>query len=167
MARIISDNDCNRALKQLADGDMAALSVVYEYTARLIFSLAISLLGNREDAEDVLQDTMLEVSKSAKNYKVGKPKAWVLSIARNCAIDMLKKRGPMSDGVEPSSLDPELVKLELADILNILNDEEKQTVILHIYGGLSHKEISNMLGISLAAAQKKYRRALKKLKQIL
>lgn len=167
MARIISDNDCNRALKQLAEGDMTALSVVYEYTARLIFSLSISLLGNREDAEDVLQDTMLEVSKSAKNYKVGKPKAWVLSIARNCAIDILRKRCPNTELTELPCTDPELARLELTDILNALKDDEKQAVLLHIYGGLSHKDISNMLGISPAAAQKKYRRAINKLKKLL
>lgn len=167
MAYIFSDYECNKAIKRLAEGDMAALSVVYDNTARIVFSLALSLLGNREDAEDVLQDTMLRVVKSAPNYKKGSPKAWVLSIARNCAIDVLRKRRAESDEAEPFSTDPELAKLELADMLNALNQEEKQTVLLHIYGGLSHKQIGEVLGISPAAAQKKYRRALQKLKKLL
>ncbi len=167
MANVISNHDCNRALKQLAEGDMTALSVIYDGIARLIFSLALSLLGNREDAEDVLQDTMLEIVKSVSNYKPGSPKAWVLAIARNRAMYTLRKRRLTSEVEETSSLDPELAKLEWLDVLNALNNEEKQTVILHIYGGLSHKEIGKVLNISPAAAQKKYRRALQKLKEII
>jgi len=167
MANVISNHDCNRALKQLAEGDITALSTIYNGTARLIFSLALSLLGNREDAEDILQDTMLEIVKSVSNYKTGSPKAWVLSIARNRAMYYLRKRRPTSEGIEPSSLDPELARLEWLDVLNALNDEEKQAVLLHIYGGLSHKEIGKMLNISPAAAHKKYRRALQKLKELL
>lgn len=165
MARILSDHACNKALQRLAEGDVTALSVIYDNTARLIFSLALSLLGNREDAEDVLQDTMLKLVKAAPNYKKGSPKAWVLSIARNCALDTLRKHRVNSDEAEPYSPDPELERLEVTDMLNALNDDEKQTVVLHIYGGFSHKEIGAVLGISPAAAQKKYRRALLKLKR--
>lgn len=167
MPSILSDYDCNRAIKRLADGDMTALSVIYDNTARLVFSLALSLTGNREDAEDVLQDTMLKVVRSAVGYKKGSPKAWVLSIARNSAIDTLRRRHPDAEESEPSSPDPELERLELTDMLNALSNEEKQAVILHIYGGLSHKEIGKVLGISHVAAQKKYRRALMKLKKLL
>ena len=167
MANIFSDYDCNRALKRLAEGETAALSVVYDNTARLVFSLAFSLLGNREDAEDVLQDTMLKVVKSAPDYKKGSPKAWVLAIARNCAIDVLRKRCPNTELTELSCTDPELARLELTDILNALKNDEKQAVLLHIHGGLSHKEIGEVLNISPAAAQKKYRRALNKLKELL
>lgn len=91
----------------------------------------------------------------------------MLSIAHNRAIDLLRKRHPTADVEESSYPDPELVKLELADVLNALNDEEKQSVLLHIYGGLSHKEIGKVLNISAVAAQKKYRRALLKLKKLL
>lgn len=167
MANVISNQDCDRALKRLAEGDMTALSEIYNGTARLIFSLALSVLGNKEDAEDVLQDTMLEIVKSVANYKTGSPKAWVVSIARNRAMYSLRKRRPTSNVTEPSYLDPELERLEWLDVLNALNDEEKQTVLLHIYGGFSHKEIGETLNISPGAAHKKYRRALKKLKELL
>ena len=167
MANIFSDYDCNKALRRLAKGDASAVSVVYDNTARLVFSLAFSLLGNREDAEDVLQDTMLKVIKFANSYKKGSPKAWVLSIARNCAMDILRKQRPSSEETEPSSPDPELAKLELIDMLNALNNDEKQAIVLHIYGGFSHKEIGTVLNISPAAAQKKYRRALQKLKELM
>lgn len=167
MANVISNQDCDRALKRLAEGDITALSEIYHGTARLIFSLALSLLGNREDAEDVLQDTMVEVVKSVSNYQTGSPKAWVLSIARNRAMYTLRKRRPTADEEEPSSLDPEFEKIELLDLLNSLSEAEKQTVFLHIYCGLSHKEIGDILNISPAAAHKKYRRALLKLKDLL
>lgn len=75
MANIISDYECRKAIERLSTGDMTALSVVYDNTARLVFSLALSLLGNREDAEDVLQDTMLKVAAAADSYKKGSPKA--------------------------------------------------------------------------------------------
>lgn len=167
MANIISDYECRKAIKRLSNGDMTALSVIYDNTARLIFSMAFSILGNREDAEDVLQDTMLKVAAAADSYKKGSPKAWVLSIARNRAIDLSRKRRPTADVEEASYFDPDLVKLELVDVLNALNDEEKQALLLHIYGGLSHKEIGKVLNISAEAAQKKYRRALLKLKKLL
>ncbi len=167
MAKLFSNYDCNKALKRLAAGDMTALSTVYDNTANLVFSLALTLLGNREDAEDVLQDTMIAVAQSAHSYENGSPKAWVLSIARNRAIDMLRKRRPTTEVTDTPVQDPQLISLEIADILNVLNEEEKQTVVLHIYGGMSHKEIGMVLNISPAAAQKKYRRAIEKLKKIM
>lgn len=166
MTEASSNRDCDRALKQLAAGDMSALSVVYDCTARLVFSVALSLLGSTADAEDVLQDTMLEVAKSAAGYSEGNPKAWVLSIARRRAYRVLSKREQTDSTEEPSSLDPDIVRLEWFDTLNILAEDERQTVVLHIYGGFTHKEIGALLGLTPAAAQKKYRRAIEKLRKL-
>ena len=156
-------------MRQLAAGDRSALENLYDLYGRLILSVAYTIVENYADAEDVLQDTMIQLVRYADRYQSGSsPKAYLLTITRHIAIDTLRKRKPqdsLEEAGDRSSDDGLLEAVEVLDLLRILSEEERQTVILHLYGGLSHKEVANVLGITTAAAEKKYRRSLAKLKK--
>jgi len=161
---------CDRAITELAMGDTNALSIIYDCMARMIFSVAYGITGNYQDAENVLQETMIEIVKYAHSYRSGSnARAWILAIARHCSVDIVRKRKlsvPIDDtgSVDLPLYRPDLSKLEVLDMLRILNSEERQCIILRLYAEMSHKEIASIMNISVASAQKKYQRAVRKLK---
>ena len=167
--QMITDREGDRALRRLAAGDRSALGNIYDLYGRLILSVAYTIVENTADAQDVLQDTMIELARYATRYGSGpSPRAYILTITRHIAIDTLRRRKPqtsLEEAVERSSDDGLLEAVEVLDLLRTLSEEERQAVTLHLYGGLSHKEVAQTLGITTAAAEKRYRRALAKLGQ--
>jgi RNA polymerase sigma-70 factor (ECF subfamily) len=158
---------CNNAIIDFAKGNSEALSIIYDCMARMIFSLAYSITSNYEDAEEVLQNTMLEIVKYAHTYKQGSnAKAWILAMARHISIDIVRKRKPSVplDQMEISNTSSDLERLEVLDLLNILDADEKQLIILRLYAQMPYGTIAFIMKISITAAQKKYQRAVKKLK---
>lgn len=163
------DKQADKALCNLSQGDMSGLSAIYDLYGRLILSVAYTIVGNFTDAEDVLQDVMLLLARYAKQYKAGNsPRAYVMSITRHTAINLIKKRKTELSTDEIGDIparDGKLASVEVQDLLAQLTEEERQIVTLHIYAGLSHRQVAKMLEISTSAAEKKYQRALKKLKK--
>lgn len=162
---------CDTAITQISRGDREALSVIYDHMARMIFSVAVAITGNDADAEDVLQETMIEIVKYAHTYQSGtNARAWILSMARHRAIDLVRKRKPtvsIDETLSESIPDPqsEVSQTGVLELLNLLDEEEKQLVVFRLYEELSYAEIAEMMRISVAAAQKRYQRTIKKLKK--
>lgn len=78
---------------RIAEGDTAALEVLYRQTSASVYGFALSILRDPTAAEDVMQDTFVSVMQSASSYQPsGKPMAWLLTIARNLALMRLRKR---------------------------------------------------------------------------
>ena len=160
---------CNQALCKLSEGDTTALTVIYDCMARQMFALALSILKNYADAEDAMQETFLKVIKSINTYqKNGNARAWLLSITRNTAIDILRKKNgsvciedvsvistPANDFAEKFAVDEALMSLQ---------GDDREIVVLKIVSGLKFREISELVGLPLTTVQKRYQRALKKLK---
>ena len=170
MKDMITRAACEHALRRIAQGDMDGLETIYDKLGRRIYLLAYSILGDTHAAEDVLQDTLLRLGKHAAMREEGNAISYVLTVARNLALDSLRRRGREipceeligigSDGRE-SNEDMPFSSLEA---LRTLDGEERQIVTLKIEGGLKHREIASILGISQPACEKRYRRALEKLK---
>ncbi|HBL83299.1 MAG: hypothetical protein A2Y17_10215 [Clostridiales bacterium GWF2_38_85] len=162
---------CDKAIISITEGDINALSVIYDLMSRQIYSLAMSILRNIHDAEDVLQDTLYEIVKCSHAYRKGSnAKAWVLSITRNLALKKVRNRKitvPLDEAentLNASVSDDTFIKpLLFFDTLKILPDDEQQIIVLKIHSGLKHKEIADVMEMSVTAVQKKYQRACKKL----
>ena len=160
-------------LARIAQGDQEALAHLYNKTRAAVYGFALSLLKNVQDAEDVLQDTFVQVYLSAGQYRShGKPMAWLITIARNLALSRLREHG------KTVTMSPEDWQIQFADLagsdqddrlvleslLQLLSDEERQIVVLHALTGLKHREIAALLELPLPTVLSKYNRALKKLK---
>ncbi len=161
---------CNQALSKISEGDMSALTVVYDCMARQMFALALTILKNYADAEDAIQETFLKVMQSIDTYrKNGNARAWVLSITRNTAIDILRKKKDsvcvedVSAMSKQSSNNDFSEKLIIDEALMALEQQDREIVVLKIVSRMKFREISELVGLPLATVQKRYQRALKKL----
>lgn len=169
--------DRNKRLEQylgnIKTGDKSALELLYRETSAGVYSFALSLLKNREDAEDVLQEVYLSVYKSADRYHPrGKPMEWLMTVTRNLCYSRLRSRRTHEEILENTAVDYGAIgaaedRMMLFDSLNRLTDDERQIVILHAVSGLRHREIAAVLGIPLSTVSSKYNRSLGKLRKIL
>jgi len=163
-------------LLRLAQGERDALHTLYEGTRSAVYGFALSMVQNRQDAEDVLQDTFVSIYASAAGYRpMGKPLAWILTITRNLALMKLRGRKATRDISEDAwgrfaareSMDAAEDNLVLTTALQSLKAEESQIVMLHAVAGFKHREIASLLELPLSTVLSKYSRAIRKLKTIL
>ena len=160
----------------IASGNDDAFAELYYKTYRQVFAFILSLTKNKEDAEDILQNTYIKVRNGSHLYKSqGTPMAWITRIAKNLYLDHIRKYGkciPVEyDSVENYISETNMsfsdTKIMVEQALEILSDEETTIVIMHIYNGLKHREISEIIGIPLSTVLSKYNRALKKMRKAL
>lgn len=163
-------------IKAIAMGDKSALAALYECAKTPIYAYALSVVKSRQDAEDVLQDVLLEIWRSSPSYvSMGKPMAWIITITRS--ICLMKLRARSRTASEPLDLDllgdkvssemsPE-DRFVLRSCLEELSESEREIVILHAVSGLKHKETAKLLGLPLSTVLSKYNRAIKKLRKTL
>ena len=165
-----TDAACDMALCRIASGDHEALTVIYKKLGRQIYLLAYSILQDTYAAEDVMQETFVRLLASANRYQPQtNARAYVLKITRNLALNALQKRRremTCESPIDENTADETEAKpLSALESLSLLSEEERQIVVLKLDGGQTHKQIASLLGISTAACEKRYRRALEKLKQ--
>lgn len=160
-------------LLRIGGGDREALAQLYGRARASVYALALSLLKDAHEAQDVTQDTFVKVWENAPGYRAqGSPMAWILTIARNLARMHLRKSGRQV-GLEEEewnaipadapSVTPEDRQL-LQEALAALREEERRIILLHAVTGLKHREIASLLELPLATVLSKYHRGLKKLK---
>lgn len=160
-------------IRRIADGDMEALTALYETYKIPVFRLAFSMTKNRDLAEDITQDTFLRIQEKAGTYRrhTGEA-AWIYTIARNLVYDAARKgrREPLGDGGMPLELpsaegNPESSVFVFLDLIGSLSNQDAEVVSLRILAGLSFKEIGRVMHASAGACSKRYTRALEKLRK--
>lgn len=160
-------------LYELARGNGAALEELYYTAAPAIHTLALSMLKNSHDAEDVLHDCFLHIYSGAGSYRsAGKPMAWILTITKNLCYQKLRERQRQAD-LPPEDWEPWLEsnenlshedRLTIRQCMNLLSDEEREIVVLHAVAGFRHREIGELMGLPLSTVLSKYHRAIRKLR---
>jgi len=161
---------------RIAENDMAAFEEFYRLTERTVYAFVLSTVKNHDDALDVVQDTYLKIRAAAHLYQpMGKPMAWVFTIARNLSISKIRYR-QKNDSIEITDMENDLNfsyvndqedQLVLQTALKILSDEETEIILLHAISGFTHREIAKSLDMNLSTVLSKYHRGLKKLKKYL
>ena len=162
-----------KLLVQIAAGDQEALARLYSRARGAMYALALSYVKNAHDAQDITQDTFVQIWDNAPQYRPkGSPMGWILTVARNLALMKLRRlqrHGELdeeqwnaipADAPGVSSED----RLLLQNALAALEEQERRIVVLHAVTGLKHREIAALLELPLATVLSKYHRALKKLK---
>lgn len=166
------DGITENCIAEIAGGARDALARLYETTHAAVYGFALSILKNRQDAEDVLQETYIQIWNAAGSYTPrGKPLSWIFTIARNLALMRIRER-TRTVALAPEDWQAMFAgepavdrtdRLVLTALLEALSDEERQIVMLHAVTGLRHREIADLLGLKLSTVLNKYSRALKKL----
>ncbi len=170
--RLSKNQQIENLLKLISNGENTALEKLYDLIKTDIFSYALSKLKNKPDAEDIMQDTFVNLFKYAKQYKPkGKPLAWIFTIELNLIRRhlQLKTRNVELDEkilnvAEPNDiLEKTINNLFLQQLLSNLEEEEREIISLHVVSGLKHREIAKLLHKNLSTILSKYNRAIKKL----
>lgn len=133
----------------------------YERYKTGIFRFALSILKDRHLAEDVLQETFLRLLSGRYMVHEGKEQAWLYKVARNLCYDMLRHQGREV----ALTAAPNGESYDYIDMISGLDMTEKEIVTLKIVGGLTHKEIAKVMGLSVHASKKRYERAIQKLRE--
>lgn len=143
--------------------DQSTISNWYEQYKNGIFRYALSITKDTHLAEDVLHDTFVKVLSGEKTCADGKEQAWLYRIARNLCYDKLRfaKREQRYSHTPANAAE----RFEYIDLISSLSKTEQEIVTLKIVGGLSHKEIGSVLSITASAAQKRYERAIRTLRE--
>ncbi|MDY2700577.1 MAG: RNA polymerase sigma factor [Lachnospiraceae bacterium] len=175
--QISSASDPDRldaCLSKIAAGNRDSLAELYNHTKTSVYSFALSVLKNTQDAEDVLHDCYLAVYSAAASYhSSGKPLAWILTITRNLCLQRLRSQQRtaylseeewlnLTEGANVVSTEDRLI---LRECLYTLTDEERQVIVLHAVSGFRHREIAQLLELPLSTVLSKYNRAVKKLRK--
>ncbi|MFA5358198.1 MAG: sigma-70 family RNA polymerase sigma factor [Patescibacteria group bacterium] len=175
-----NSNDKNLVIQYLGGAEKSLDVLVKEYMGP-IYGFIYQYVGNHHDAEDVAQEVFLRVWKNIRKFDLEKSfKTWIFSIAKNAAIDFLRKKKNINfsafddeDGdnyLEKTLVDPEPLadeifdRADLADVVNRSFDDlsAKQRVVLSLYyqQQFTFAEISEMLGESVNTVKSRHHRAL-------
>jgi RNA polymerase sigma-70 factor (ECF subfamily) len=173
-------------MARVALQDRAAFERVYRATCAHLLGVAFRILGNRERAEEVLQEAFVNVWHGARGYNasVATPMTWLINIVRNKAIDALRSGAserrstsaledeafemPAERSLEPQQmLDASLQRAHIDACMETLSAQQRQALALAYYRGLVHTEIAQQMGAPLGTAKAWVRRGLDKLKECL
>jgi len=165
-----------KCILSLATGNIEAMDLLYKTIKNDIYALGLSKVCNKFDADDILQDTFVRIYENAKLYvPMGKPLAWIFTIENNIInryFQIKNKHEIINDDIVNNYADESFVEDKiitnnlLINLLNNLNDFEKEVISLHIVSGLKFREISKILDKPLSTVLSKYNRAIKKLQKI-
>ena len=174
---ILADEDL---ISLVEASDAEAFATLYDRHSRAAFSLAFRMMGDRQAAEDLVQDTFLKVWRNASSYRAerGSVRTWVLSIVHNRGIDQLRSlasRRRTQDKVEasaPRSQPSEAFaetwrnsqRDQVREALNTLPPEQLKILELAYFSGYTHVEISELLSLPLGTVKGRMRLGLKKIR---
>lgn len=166
----------NKYILLIAEGNINAMDDLYELIKTDIYAYALSKVVNEIDAEDIMQDTFLNIYKNAKLYTpLGKPMAWVITIETNIInrYFQLKKRivnvdEAIFDKESPYQSNEDILihSALIEDIFSHLKADERQIITLHIVSDLKFREIAEILKLPLSTVLSKYNRSMKKIKNL-
>ena len=173
------DEDLMKLISRAALGDRKAFSSLYDCTSAKLFGVCLRLMKDRASAEDVLQETYMKIWRSADQYatKGTKPMAWMITIARNTAIDRLRRvrqtddLADWEDRLSDSGPTPEQATLASAELdrINLCLGELKSERALAVRGayleGFSYAELATKLDVPLNTVRTWLRRSLTSLQE--
>ena len=174
---LLADEDL---LSLVGQGDAEAFTILYDRYGRTAFFLAYRVMGERQAAEDLVQDAFLKLWRSATSYRPERSsvRTWLLSIVRNRGIDQLRahaSRRRTQDRIEalaPRSQPSEAFaetwrnsqRDRVRDALNTLPPEQLKVLELAYFSGYTHVQVSELLDVPLGTIKGRMRLGLKKMR---
>ena len=161
-------------MTRVAQGDHQAFRELYDLTSKPVFSFILSMTKDPDLAEDIMQDTYVNVYRSAGIYKdSGNPMAWIMKISKNLflmerrkskhAVLSLSEQDENTVSLSFDSVSDVEVRMFLENLFSKVSEEERNIAVLKVMGGFKHREIAELLDLPVGTVLSKYNRVMKKL----
>jgi RNA polymerase sigma-70 factor (ECF subfamily) len=177
--------ETEEAVRRFLEGEEEAFDRIVRRWDRKVYNLAWRMLGNREDAQDVTQETFLSIFKSIKNLRdPGRFSTWLYQItlnhcrarwksrASNLALEDSLSSGAGEEGENPSSALSAPAKADSLEAMDLirkalagLSEDHRTAVILKEYMGLSLEELAQVMGCPLSTAKSRLYHGLREVQQ--
>lgn len=172
----------DQCMRRIQKGDRTGLKEIYEDYISYIYAIIIGIVKNRENAEDLTTDFFIRLWNTADSYKPGGGhKTWMTAIARNMAIDFMRKSqkeqlteniGEDGDGlaagqklVQGSAESDAVSRMSFRETIAGLAETERQIVTMKIAGQMTFKEIAKLLNMPIGTVTWKYQNSMEKLRR--
>jgi RNA polymerase sigma-70 factor (ECF subfamily) len=168
-------------LADCAQGDQAALASLYDQSSALVYSIALRMLADSGDAEEVTLDVYHQVWRAAHSYDSsrGSVTSWLVTLARNRAIDRLRSRAVRARSEEPIgkhadvptfAAGPDEARLagqrqRMLAAMAALSLEQREAIELAFFSGLTHAELADRLSQPLGTVKTRIRLGMMKLRE--
>jgi RNA polymerase sigma-70 factor, ECF subfamily len=180
--RAVTDQevDLDGLLGRVGRGDRAAFERLYDALSPVVFGVARQVVRDRQMAEDIAQEVMVEVWRQAPKFDPSKGRAtsWVVTIAHRRAVDRVRSEqartaredrvghasASTSTGDIGANVEDEAVKASLAGGLSMLTASQREAITLAFYEGRTHQEVAHLLSIPLGTAKTRIRDGLIRLR---
>jgi RNA polymerase sigma factor (sigma-70 family) len=166
-------------IQRVARGDRKALNVVYDRTSAKLYGVCLRIAGDRDAADDVLQEVYLKVWNRAGRFdpEFASPITWLCAIARNAAIDWVRKHGrsinivaenaysgdaELGEALELMAAEDE--RAQIFDCLDTLPSNHQRAIRLAFFDGMSHSELASTMQAPLGTTKSWIRRGLLQLR---
>jgi RNA polymerase sigma-70 factor, ECF subfamily len=161
----------------IRSGDEQAMGQLYARYSSIVYSVALRVLGDSGNAEDILQDVFMRLWRNPDVFDAsrGSLGAWLAVITRNRAIDVLRKRRPEDDisdvvvGYEPSifqSAEKSQAMEKIRGVLSAMPTPQRSVLEMAYFEGLTHTEIAEKTGEPLGTIKTRIRGGLQALRKI-
>ena len=158
-------------ISRIYSGDEGAMALLYDRYSNVVYAVALRVLSDGSAAEDILQDVFMQLWRNpqAFNASRGSLASWLAVIARNRAIDQLRKKRPEVEAAETViSVDPELESAadrsqaieKVRAVLGGMPVEQRAALEMAFFEGLTHVEIAGKTGQPLGTVKTRIRSGL-------
>ncbi|MBG6087046.1 ECF RNA polymerase sigma factor SigK [Actinomadura viridis] len=173
--------DLAELLTRVARGDTDAFEQVYEQLSGPVYGLALRVLRDPAQAEEVAQEVLVELWRKASHYRPerGGATAWAMTVAHRRAVDRVRsvqadrareRRAATPDTDYDQVSDEVHTRLEHQQVrrcMGGLTEVQRESITLAYYGGYTYREVSDLLGVGLAAIKTRMRDGLIRLRDCL
>lgn len=177
-----AEDDWSIWIAGAARGEQSSLARLYDISNRLVYGVALRILGDPADAEEVTLDVYTQVWRTAKDYTPdrGAPSSWLIMMARSRALDRLRARGrrqgretTLDSTIEQAASDRapdeaaylEQASLRVKNALASLAPEQREVIEMSFFSGLTHTELAERLGQPLGTVKTRIRSGMAKLRE--
>ena len=164
---LVGEEQFALCMAAMAEEDRQGLRMIYEAYLGYIYTVVYGILRNKENAEDVTSEFFIKLWEKAGQYKPGKGhRGYLAAMARNMAVDYLRKykKEELTAAVHDLG-NEEIENLSLREVLLLLKPGERQIVDMKVLGGLTFREIAELLSLPMGTVTWKYQNAIKKLRR--
>ena len=170
-SRDVTLNEDAELLTHVQNGDEQAMASLYDRYSKVVYSVALRVLRDTAAAEDVMQEIFMQIWRTPNSFVAAKGSlgGWLAVVARNRSIDVLRRKRPSEEVEEMSLASPfnladeserNLMMERARAAVVLLPAEQRKTLEMAFFDGLTHSEIAEMTGDPLGTVKTRIRSAL-------